>query len=837
MTSRLVSTAAALGLLALAITGCSKKIKDTFLPNMPPEVRLTQAPVSAGPADSSQFFYAYRMDWVGYDPDGRVDYYYIAVDPNFPDQVDTTTRVGQRVWQKTNKLEQVVFFRSTRPDSVLNSDGKWVFPNAIDYHVFAVAAVDNQGAISKPAWRAFTSFTVAPHVEITSPHTSRFITAIVTPSVRIQWAGTDPDGQFTVKPVKYKFKLFRPRDPDFPGVNDPIAQILSQPSILRWMYAPTFGPNPNCPTCSYWDSTSGETTQVQYTNLVPNSIYLFAVTGFDEAGAYDPVFSQDSNVLKFAVTFAGTLGPQICMFNDFFNFCYSSGGYSNDPTRYFNVEVPAGSPVTFNWIATAPPGADIKQYRWVLDLQDLTNETPREDESTDWYHWSAYALNTTSATIGPFFNNGEIHLFFIEAEDNNGLRSLGIIRFTVVKATFDKDLLFVNDTRLTPDGFSGGKIDPPRGPWPTAAELDTFFFAKGGFPWQGYPGYGTASFTPSPKGIFDGFTYDTMGTRGITSGIVPLARLGQYRTVVWYVDDIGSAYTGDPTNLLSPTTSLRLMSSPGNPSTISTYMKQGGRVWLFGGGAAFATLSPWNRRNTPPDEFDNSPDAELVAGRFMYDFAHWQSALMLRPSAYALFNAPEYRPVWDPRGLPNLAAPGRNWTNQGMNRDLNQPDYNKLKLAAPLLEPRSCASDPPSPLRDCSSSYLNGNYTAEFMGVLTAAGVNFITEDADPNPDVDREESTLDTLYFELGGTAPYGRPVMTYYHGFHSPQMVFSGFPLWFFKKTEAREVGDFVLRDILGLSRGAAPTAPARVQVAAPAKSTPSMASVRRTAAPLRR
>ena len=43
-------------------------------------------------------------------------------------------------------------------------------------------------------------------------------------------------------------------------------------------------------------------------------------------------------------------------------------------------------------------------------------------------------------------------------------------------------------------------------------------------------------------------------------------------------------------------------------------------------------------------------------------------------------------------------------------------------------------------------------------------------EDADADPDSARWESTLDTLYFTAGGTAPYGRPLMTYYHGFESP-------------------------------------------------------------------
>ena len=119
MRTRLVSTAAALGLLALAITGCGKKkTSDTFLPNMQPEVRLTQAPVTT----QDEYFYAYRMNWVGYDPDGRVDYFMIAVDPDQPDVVDTTTRAGQPVWSKTTKLEEVMNMSIAAPTATPFAD-------------------------------------------------------------------------------------------------------------------------------------------------------------------------------------------------------------------------------------------------------------------------------------------------------------------------------------------------------------------------------------------------------------------------------------------------------------------------------------------------------------------------------------------------------------------------------------------------------------------------------------------------------------------------------------------------------------------------------------------
>ena len=809
---------AALGLLIPLLAGCSKEIDKVFNDNIAPEIRLTAAPITT----TDQYFYAYRMNWVGYDPDGRVEYFLISIDPPDPGRTPLNGEPDS-IWQRTIKNEEIIFFKATLPDTI----GR---VNATDYHTFAIAAVDNRGKVSTPVWRSFNSFTQAPFVFIEDPHPNAFFTPIVTPAVRIHWRGIDPDGQFTTKPVKYKFKLFRPRDPDFPNIPDPIGYIISNPKILRWKYAPTFGPNPNCTYCSYWDSSSAETTDVQYTNLIPNSLYLFAVTGFDEAGAYDPEFSQNSNLLRFAVTYAGTLGPTICMFNEFFQFCYPSGGYASDPTRYFNVEVPADQRVTFNWIAIPPAGADIRFYRWCLDINDLTDETPRFDDTNDWYHWSSRSLLTTSATIGPFTNNGEEHLFYIEAEDNNGLRSLGIIRFTVVRATFDlQPILFVDDTRLTPDQLTtGGQYAPPRGQWPSAAELDSFFYARGNVPWRGYP-----SGTLSKRGIFDGYQYDTVGTRGILSGLMPLARLGRHRMVVWYTDDISSVYIGNPVDLLQPITSLRQMSSPGQPSTISTYIKQGGKVWMFGGGAGYATLAPWNKRTTAPDEFTFT-DNELIPGRFMFDFPHWQSALTVKPERYGILNSTAIMSlVWPPGSFVydhnewiGSGAPGRGYSGHGLGGDLSMPNYSKLNdfsTGVPLLSGRDRAEpqDNPSPLRNPDSFYYVDYFTAEFMGTQSSAMNNYIREDSDPDPDILNEESTLDTVFLTFGAaTAPAARPIMTYYHGFQNQQVVFSGFALWHFSRPQVQRLADFVLQDIFGMTKSA-PTVmavPARVQSVPP-------------------
>ncbi|TMQ66231.1 MAG: hypothetical protein E6K78_06610, partial [Candidatus Eisenbacteria bacterium] len=695
-------------------------MRSAFVPNQAPEVRLTQAPVST----TDKYFYAYRMNWVGYDPDGKVDHFLIAVDPARPDSVDGS-------WQATTKNEQIVFFKASQPDTLATAHPD----TATDFHVFAVAAVDNNNppGISKPVYRAFFAYNVAPQVTIDSPRPRAGASPAVPPAVRIHWRGVDPDGQFTQRPVKYKYKLFETKNGDFPEIPNFVSFLGVDPNFLRRKYAPTFGPSAKCPTCSVWDSTSAETTEVQFTNLVPQRFYMFAVTGFDEAGAYDPLFHGSRNLLSFFVTYAGLQGPRICMFSDFFFFCYDNGGYLTDPNRFFRVEIPDRKKVTFRWDAIAAEGAEIRRFRWVMDPTDLSNDTPRTDEENDITHWSSPSLTTKSATIGPFTpgpNDPKEHFFFVEAEDNNGLKSLGIIDFTVVRATFDKEILVVNDTRFSSDNFVGGELLPPAGVWPTSSEVDTFLYAVGGMPYKGYP-----PGSVSPAGVFSGYPIDTTNTREFLTGITPLSKLGQYKKVIWFTDAISATYIGLPTDPYVPTTSLRLMSSPGQPNTLSTYALQGGEIWLMGGGAALANLGPWDKRGSDPNLFSSSPDLnELISGRMMYDFAKWQSAVRIGAAVKAAKNDaaipgfPGGPPLGFNTPLPGLAKVGRGW--------VGQPEYSKLPLY--LLPKGDPPADTPVPQRYPDSFFYLQDFFAEFL-----VNPNFIREDLDPGPGFD-EQSTLD---------------------------------------------------------------------------------------------
>jgi signal transduction histidine kinase len=138
--------------------------------------------------------------------------------------------------------------------------------------VFAVCAVDAQGAVSRAAWFAYSSDNVPPTVRILSPLPSSIVTQVVGSDVTIRWEGEDPDGPGG-KPVSYKFRLFDPRNPDAPDIFDFVQFALQNPDSLRRLYGPGF---------AGWDSLPGDSTSKTYHGLIRNERYLFVNTDLTE---------------------------------------------------------------------------------------------------------------------------------------------------------------------------------------------------------------------------------------------------------------------------------------------------------------------------------------------------------------------------------------------------------------------------------------------------------------------------------------------------------------------------------------------------------------------------
>ena len=192
---------------------------------------------------------------------------------------------------------------------------------------------------------------------------------------------------------------------------------------------------------------------------------------------------------------------------------------------------------------------------------------------------------------------------------------------------------------------------------------------------------------------------------------MPLAVLGRYENVIWIVDQRGAQNDRMPSDVIDPTTLLRLMNQPGHVNTLALYAVNGGKVWLLGGGAALASLLPWNdRNNDSPSITFSAAGPPPRAGARAHD---------VRPGRLAIRDARVHRPG------AGSAFGGR---LEG------SPTLDGLPEAMDLKTP---ATDPLPPLRS------SGKFYRSVVPLEVLQAENFVIENG---------ESTLDTLYRASGG-------------------------------------------------------------------------------------
>jgi hypothetical protein len=793
--------------LAAILAGCGNQ-SGMLIGNERPAVQL-----SARPMEQDSVFYAVRLQWFGSDSDGQVTGFLWAVDP--PAEGDTA-------WQSIARSDTTLFFRSTDPDSASISVP---FPptgvTSRDYHVFVIKSRDDQGALSRPEFVAFTSETVAPSTSISDPPPSRLTIAITTPAVIIRWTGQDQDGVLTQRPIKYKYKL------------------ASQSLVQNVLGLGTTSPSPGdlqrffsqeAPGFASWDSVPAESTFKQYEGLTPGQIWFFAVSAVDEAGAYEPRFNLDSNLLRFK---PGTQlqAPGLTVFNAYFSRSQgTTGSFDLSENRVVRLEVPEADPVPFFWEARAVAGTVISGYRWALDIEDVFNETPREQDSqTD--RWSSWSTSELGATVGPFYVEADTdyttdpptisirdtHRLYIEARDNVGTISIMIIEVRAVPPLFksippaEQRILIFDDTRANTDRTSNGLR--PYGAFPTEAILDSLLCAVGGHPFKYDP------FPLSKPGVFVGFPYDTLDYRFTASAGLPLSTLTQYNAVVWYTQALDAGLTDDKFST-TPSGALRFINKTGELNTLAVYLSAGGQAWLFGDGIAPAVANGYVTRFTSsaPAFFPYNgqltggarPSATSILwpGNFLYDYM----------KLYSQMDKVDFAGVGDPLSdldelsgmtpyLPEYRTPGAPWPPEG----------------PPPVTERGPADDPrvgPSSSRHVGrwTGLPLLSFTTEFPDWPTALPTstrvvpfvslpNVITEGSPP-------VSVLDTLYlyrakaFRLKAARdwPDGKPVWFHYWGSAHGQINWTSAPIWLFERTQLQLVADRILAQF-GFTRNTDP------------------------------
>jgi flagellar hook capping protein FlgD len=281
------------------------------------------------------------------------------------------------------------------------------------------------GALSRQPRIESTDFVPAPvQIRCPVPHADTML--LVPPNLQILWDAVDHGHGYPRMPFQYRFILLGP------GSEFPVVQAIVNPESFRDYYA-----NHPLGAWSGWDSTDAHTREVRYTNLIPGQPYLFAVIALDRDGRYSPDFRLDANMLQFVPGYpanSADWSPVLSVHGPGLNFQYPQGGFCVCPSTEVPTQVRAGQHLNYRWSADA--GYDcgslrIRWYRWALDIADVFDETPRIDEATDLAHWSVKSPDATSASLGPF-GPGEVHRLYIEASDDIGLLSLGIVRIEVL---------------------------------------------------------------------------------------------------------------------------------------------------------------------------------------------------------------------------------------------------------------------------------------------------------------------------------------------------------------------------------------------------------------------
>lgn len=779
--ARAIATSALLllGVLSSGLVGCGRQLSSSLAPNQPPELEILDARADRG--DPTRV----RLRWAAHDPDGSVARCCWTVSPLRPGgsgaSLNSTTGRECYVPRTISPPSRAAGATHPEPD------------------LLTLWAVDDRGAESERSTIAMFGTNVAPTVVITCPRPSAIGTALMSSQVRISWTGIDPDGIFHQQPVKYRYKVLRAGDPEF-DIN--IAKF--DPDSLRRFYAAR--------NWAGWDSTGTDTTSVTYVNLTLNQEYLFIVTGIDEMGDYDPVFSMSKNILDFVVGSASTLGPALTVSNSSYTYTQPSGQISGDLVAPRTAEVPAGVPVTFDVSGQTQVGGSITGYRWALDIKDPSDETPRSGPG-DLAHWSDWSLTSRiePGTFTPIGNKRQEHVLYVEGrsvpagctgETAIPLPSLLGVRFVVVSPTRSRELLIVDDTRRQVDQFqANGSLRPYTGLWPSTTELDTFLYARGNVPWRGTFNPPTGAI--SAPGLFAGYAFDTISTRGRLTGevdefgqqsaTIPLSVLADYRHVIWMTDLTAANSVGAPTSLINPMSALRYFSSPNQRSPLAAYVAMGGKVWLLGGAAGYASLVDFNARGSRYNDgkygtgmtvFSADASAnELAPGRIMYDAAHVRSEFVAGPSATVL--------------------------NRALGRFQASPGAFDA-FPASLLS-KSPGTDPLPPTRNSSqgSQFYQTSHTVEFL-----TQPNAVLENVSSNPNIVDEQSTLDSFYVAVGALLPVtGNPAvaMTRYHGADNAEFVWTGFDIWSYQRSQCIAVVDAVLQGIWGLPRGPVTRAPA--------------------------
>jgi hypothetical protein len=341
-------------LLAIAaIVGCSE---DVFLgepaENRPPTVRLTN-----GPLEGDTTLYQVHFYWVGYDPDGTVEYYEYAVAAGDPTGFDPADTTGADKWTATELTDMIITVSADRDDGTVTI-GSNRYAHFSRVHTLFIRAVDNGGLRSETAHRSFTAFTLAPWVVINEPYLANPSEKVqyLTPVIHFAWEGKDPlDTPWNyqdVDSVRYLHTRYS---------GSVIDHLNAYPELFEEKWSPWIAYEA--------PGDSGRSTILGDDETIDLGFsYIFAVQAKDEAGAITSIFDARTNVRCFIVK--KPTGPLLTVYEPYLGIERFLGTASPVAVAY----VPAGLPIRYSWFGDASDyGGTVSTYRYGWDIKDLAD--------------------------------------------------------------------------------------------------------------------------------------------------------------------------------------------------------------------------------------------------------------------------------------------------------------------------------------------------------------------------------------------------------------------------------------------------------------------------------
>ncbi len=186
---------------------------------------------------------------------------------------------------------------------------------------------------------------------------------------------------------------------------------------------------------SYADPDGRATTVGKDAPLTLSRSHIFAVQAKNRSGKVTTVFNRGVNIRQFIVS--ATAAPRLIITEPFIG----SQAFLGMNPRPATVSFPTGLEMKFSWKADASSyGGRIVGYRYGLDVSDISDDND----------WTAGFSPLITHAFPIAFQSG-VHTLFVEAIDNSGAITLGMIELSLVPFTMERNLLWVDDFRSTND--------------------------------------------------------------------------------------------------------------------------------------------------------------------------------------------------------------------------------------------------------------------------------------------------------------------------------------------------------------------------------------------------